>query len=98
MSSQFAFTLFELVFESKLCYTSDVKLRYSIDVLPEEDGKGYFVVVPVLPGCFSQGETVEEAVRNVREAIELHIQCLRKQGEEVPAEDHAFHTEIEVAA
>lgn len=72
--------------------------RFSIEVLPEEDGKGYYVVVPSLPGCFSQGKTVEEAVRNTQEAIALHVQSLQKQGEEIPSEDHSFHTIVEVAA
>lgn len=31
----------------------------SVDILPEEDGEGFYVVVPALPGCFSQGKTVE---------------------------------------
>lgn len=75
-----------------------MKHRFAIDVLPEEDGKGYYVVVPSLPGCFSQGVTVEEAVENIQEAIELHIRSLRKQGESVPREDQIFHTIIEVAA
>lgn len=75
-----------------------MKHRFAIDVLPEEDGKGHYVIVPSLPGCFSQGETVEEAVENIQEAIELHIRSLRKQGEPIPKEDQIFHTVIEVAA
>ena len=42
--------------------------------------KGYWVEVPSLPGCFSQGETIDEAMNNVTEAIELHIQGLRDEG------------------
>ena len=37
------------------------RYRYTVDILPEEDGKDYYVVVPALPGCFSQGRTIEEA-------------------------------------
>ena len=40
--------------------------------------------VPSLPGCFSQGETIDEAMNNVREAIELHIQGLKDEGQEIP--------------
>lgn len=40
--------------------------------------------VPSLPGCFSQGETIDEAMNNVKEAIELHIRGLRDEGREVP--------------
>jgi len=75
-----------------------MKFRFAIDVIPEEDGKGYYVIVPSLPGCFSQGKTVEEALENVQEAIALHVRSLRKQGEAVPIEENTLHTVIEVAA
>ncbi len=42
--------------------------------------------VPSLPGCVSQGATLEEAVKNVREAIELHIETLRAHRQPVPPE------------
>ena len=37
------------------------KYRYTIEIVPEEDGIGYYAAVPSLPGCFSQGKTIEEA-------------------------------------
>lgn len=40
---------------------------------PSEEG-GYTAIVPSLPGCISEGETVEEAVRNIRAAIELYLE------------------------
>lgn len=43
-------------------------------VFLEEDGGGYSVNVPTLPGCFSQGNTFEEAVANIKEAIELYLE------------------------
>ena len=73
-------------------------LRYSIDILPEEDGKGYYVVVPALPGCFSQGRTVEEARRNIEEAVALHIAELKRRKESIPHEGTAFQSTIEIAA
>jgi predicted RNase H-like HicB family nuclease len=42
------------------------------------------VEVPSLPGCYSQGDTVEEALQNIREAIDLHIESMIAHGEEVP--------------
>lgn len=42
--------------------------------------------MPALPGCFFQGETVEEALKNVIEAIEAHLEVLRKEGREIPGE------------
>ncbi len=52
-------------------------------LIPDETG-GYVVEVPSLPGCFSQGETEAEALANIREAIELHIEDMLAAGEEVP--------------
>ena len=43
--------------------------------------------VPALPGCVSQGKTREEAWHNIREAIELHVECLKEDGEEIPLEE-----------
>jgi len=37
------------------------KFRYTIEIIPESDGVGYYVTVASLPGCFSQGKTIEEA-------------------------------------
>lgn len=42
-------------------------------VLEEQDEGGYTVFVPALPGCISQGDNLEEAVRNIREAILLYV-------------------------
>ena len=71
---------------------------YSVDVLPEEDGNGFYVVAPALPGCFSQGKTVEGALRNIQEAIGLHIQALKKQGIKIHPEEGTIHTTVEVSA
>jgi antitoxin HicB len=51
---------------------------------PDADG-GYVVVVPALPGCYSQAETVEEALAYAREAIALTVKDLSAHGEPVPA-------------
>lgn len=58
---------------------------YTIVVEPE-DGGGYFVTVPALPGCFTRGKTVEECQERAVEAIEVHIAGLRADGEAVPEE------------
>jgi len=43
----------------------------------EEDG-GFSVSVPALPGCFSQGDTFEEAMRNIEEAIALYLETMQE--------------------
>ncbi len=56
-----------------------------IILYPGEDG--YWVVeCPSLPGCLSQGKTKEEAIRNIKEAIEGYIASLEEDGLPVPAE------------
>jgi len=52
--------------------------------------------VPALPGCFFQGETVEEALKNVIEAIEAHLQVLREEGQEFPGEGEVLLAKVEV--
>jgi antitoxin HicB len=58
---------------------------YSIVLEPEEGG-GYAVSVPTLPGCLTQGKTVEEAMERVAEAISVHMAGLEADGEPVPEE------------
>ncbi len=53
---------------------------YTIVVEPEEGG-GYFVAVPALPGCFTHGRTIEECRERAVEAIEVHIAGLQADGE-----------------
>lgn len=48
-------------------------MRLNIILEPSDEG-GYTVVVPALPGCISEGDTREEALRNIREAIELYLE------------------------
>ena len=75
------------------------RYRYTVEIIPEEDCIGYYAIVPSLPGRFSQGKTIEEAKKNIKEAITLHIRYLKKAGEPIPSESaEAFKTVIEVAA
>ncbi|MCP5003805.1 MAG: type II toxin-antitoxin system HicB family antitoxin [Planctomycetes bacterium] len=48
-------------------------MKLKIYLQPSEEG-GYTVIVPSLPGCVSEGETKEEAIKNIREAIELYLE------------------------
>ena len=56
-----------------------------VEPLSAEDGGGYLASVPDLPGCSSDGETPEEAVRNLRDAIVAWIEEARATGRPVPA-------------
>lgn len=61
--------------------------QYTVILHRDPDNQGYWAEVPALPGCVSQGKTKEETLRNVREAIELHIEAMREDGEDVPVEE-----------
>jgi predicted RNase H-like HicB family nuclease len=50
----------------------------------DEDYGGYVVTCPSIPGCHSQGKTVEQALANIREAIELCLEVMRERGEDLP--------------
>jgi predicted RNase H-like HicB family nuclease len=54
-------------------------------IVIEDAGENLSAYVPDLPGCVSTGTTVEEVTANIREAISLHIESLRENGEDVPA-------------
>lgn len=71
-------------------------MEYTIIIHPAEEG-GYWVEVPALPGCYSQGETIEEALANVKEAVEAHIAALRDESQEVPEEGEVIFSRIKVA-
>ncbi len=70
---------------------------YTVLLTPEEEG-GYSVAVPALPGCHTQGDTVEEALANAREAIELYLEVLRDEGQPFPEDVTSQAIRIEVAA
>jgi predicted RNase H-like HicB family nuclease len=53
-------------------------------IIVEADADGYYVSCPALQGCYSQGDTYEEAVTNIKDAIRLHIEDRLAEGEEIP--------------
>ena len=56
---------------------------FKVFLEPDETG-GYVAVCPALPGCYSQGDTVAEAMANIKEAIELCVEDMRARGETIP--------------
>jgi antitoxin HicB len=64
-------------------------LSYRIFLKKESEG-GFTVTVPSLPGCVTFGESLEEAMKMAREAIELYIESLTAHGDSVPTEDDIF--------
>lgn len=72
-------------------------LKYDA-VFEENDGGGYTVTVPSLPGCISEGDTFEEAKANIGDAIKLYIEDLQADNQEVPSsETSTFVGQVSVA-
>jgi predicted RNase H-like HicB family nuclease len=70
-------------------------MKYTVIVEQGEQSWGAYV--PDLPGCIAAGESREEALELIREAIEFHVEGLVQQGESVP-EPHSFSEIVEVGA
>jgi len=70
--------------------------KYAIVI--EQSANNLSAYVPDLPGCITTGHTIEEIERNIREAIELHLEGLREDGEPIPAPHTAIgHVELQEA-
>jgi len=71
-------------------------MKYTVVLQREKDG-GYAATVPALPGCVSQGDSREEALRNIGEAIELYLEDIKAAGESIPSEDGREYVEVTAA-
>lgn len=60
-------------------------LTYTVELKPQKEG-GYTVIAPALPGCVSEGDTAEQALKNMRDAVESYLKSLIKHGRKVPLE------------
>ena len=60
-------------------------MKFIIAIEPGTDTTAWGVVVPDLPGCFSAGDSMDEALENAREAIDLHVETLIEDGAAIPA-------------
>ena len=71
---------------------------YTVILTPDTQVGGHTVRVPALPGCNTQGNTIEEALANAREAIELYLEDLRESGEPIPDDTGDQAIRVDVAA
>lgn len=60
--------------------------NYTVKIHAAEEG-GYWAEVPTLPGCFTQGETLDEVTAMAKEAIEGYLESVVKHGERIPTEE-----------
>lgn len=63
---------------------------------PDSEAGGYTVTIPALPGCISEGDTFEQAQKNIQEAAELYLEVMTDKDEEIPSEEEAIFTPISV--
>ena len=81
--------------------TSKAKIyQFTVVFEREQDPefKGYYnASVPALPGCFSYGATKDEALKNVKEAIEVYLESLMAEGEPIPSDQEPLVEKIKVA-
>lgn len=70
---------------------------YKFSVVIEKDSDGYFAFCPELQGCYTQGDTYEEVLENIKDAIRLHIEDRVESGEDIPQSESVSLTLMEVA-
>ena len=62
-----------------------LKYPFITSVLPEAEGGGYLIEYPDLPGCMSDGETIQEAIENGKDAVRSWVETAKAHGDEIPA-------------
>jgi predicted RNase H-like HicB family nuclease len=70
-------------------------MEYTILIHQAEEG-GFWSEIPALPGCYSQGETIDETLHNTKEAIESHLIALKEDQLAAPIEDSLFIGKVRV--
>ncbi len=72
-----------------------MKINYHNQVFPvileEDESGGYVVINPAIEGCYSQGETIEEALRNIKEATELCLEEMREKSRKIKPKNISLH-------
>jgi predicted RNase H-like HicB family nuclease len=71
-------------------------MKYKINIVFEKDENGYYVYAPELSGCHSQGDSFEEAMINIKEAIELYLEAVPKEEIEEMLSKEILTTTLEV--
>ncbi len=66
---------------------------FEIVVEKEPEDEGYAAYSPTMPGCLSNGKTIEEARRNIREAVQQHIESLLAHDQPIPQNENLVHVE-----
>lgn len=73
---------------------ADAILQYPIAILPGNEQTSFSVFFPDAPGCFSAGDSLSEAIKNAREAIELHFEALNEYPKPTQIDKHVNNPEF----
>jgi antitoxin HicB len=76
---------------------TSLEYPFAVSPLSEDEGGGYLIEFPDLPGCMSDGATPEEALRNGADAVECWIEAMREAGRPVPAPSKAVVSKRTIA-
>ncbi|MCK4353434.1 type II toxin-antitoxin system HicB family antitoxin [candidate division WOR-3 bacterium] len=71
-------------------------MKYTVVLIPDSE-KGYTAIVPTLPGCVTQGETISQVSERAKEAIECYLDSLEKDNEPIPEEGELHTLQLKVA-
>lgn len=69
-------------------------MKFKVILTEDREDGGYNVNCPSLPGCYSQGDTVNEALKNITEAIEAYLESLEKAKEPLPTRAKILTVEV----
>jgi len=72
------------------------KVYQFIAVFEKNEDGGYTVTVPSLPGCISKGDTFDEALKNIKEAITLYLEVMKKDKEKIKEEEEIIFAPVKV--
>ncbi|HIC89297.1 MAG TPA: type II toxin-antitoxin system HicB family antitoxin [Anaerolineae bacterium] len=72
--------------------------KFVLPVVIEKDQDGYFAFCPTLQGCYTQGDSYEEALANIADAIRLHIEDRLASGDPIPTAEMISLATLEVQA
>ncbi|MCL1466664.1 type II toxin-antitoxin system HicB family antitoxin [Argonema galeatum] len=70
--------------------------KFLLPVVIEKDSDGYFAYCPPLQGCYTQGDSYEEVINNIQDAIRLHIEDRLANNEPIPTSEMVSLTTLEV--
>jgi len=70
---------------------------FKFPIIIEKDSDGYFAFCPDIEGCYTQGDTYEEVIENIKDVIKLLLEEMNETGQKLPENQNVSFTTVEVA-